>query len=342
MVYSRISRRCLSVASLVFCRQFPYTRPGRGVIRIWPSFGRNWSARAGSAWSRGAYFVQSEMTLPRGQSVDWLIVADVNQGPSDVARLRRELRRPARVRREVLKDIQQGTQELRRLAASADGLQQTARPPGCARHFSNVLFNIMRGGVFADGYDLAARDLRAFVRNANRALAVRHAAFFRRLPQTLRHRDLVAAAVAAGDPQLERVSVTSISPGSSAPFRCRRARSPSPIARPPSCTGSRRGRRSWRLGWMASGGRAKHCGCLRPSAATFSSARGGSRALKFPSRSDRPAIPQSIPLPSRGGRASPAPAAEPPTRRPGVTPPRRLLCRSGCEILRSWNQPSRN
>jgi hypothetical protein len=36
---------------------------------------------------RGAYFVQSEIQLRRGQSSDWLIVADVNHGASDVARL---------------------------------------------------------------------------------------------------------------------------------------------------------------------------------------------------------------------------------------------------------------
>ena len=51
---------------------------------------------------RGAYFVQSEMLLRRGQSADWLVVADVNQGPSDVARISRLLRKPAQLRRAVL------------------------------------------------------------------------------------------------------------------------------------------------------------------------------------------------------------------------------------------------
>ena len=37
------------------------------------------------------------------------------------------------------------------LLARADGLQQSADPMAAAHHRANVLFNIMRGGVFVDG-----------------------------------------------------------------------------------------------------------------------------------------------------------------------------------------------
>jgi hypothetical protein len=154
---------------------------------------------------RGAYFVQSEIKLRRGQSTDWLVVADVNQGPSDVARLNQLLRKPAQLRKAVLADVQRGTTELRRIVAGADGLQQTARSLGCARHYSNALFNIMRGGVFNDGYKLDAHDLLAFAQNSNAEIASHHAAFFRRLPKTVLYGHMVAAASAVGDPQLERV-----------------------------------------------------------------------------------------------------------------------------------------
>ncbi len=154
---------------------------------------------------RGAYFVQSEMQLRRGQSIDWLIVADVNQGPSDVARINQLLRQPAPLRKSVLADVQHGTAELQRIVAAADGLQQSARSLGCARHYANTLFNIMRGGVFNDGYKVDSKDLLAFVQNASVDIAARHAVFFRRLPKTVLYGRLVAAASAVGDPQLERV-----------------------------------------------------------------------------------------------------------------------------------------
>ena len=154
---------------------------------------------------RGAYFVQSEMQLRRGQSADWLVVADVGQSSSDVARINLHLRKPAQLRRAVLADVQCGTEQLQRIVATADGLQKTARPLGCARHYGNALFNIMRGGVFHDGYQIETKDLSAFVKNANSEIAARHAAFFRGLPRKVLHSRMIATASNVGDPQLERV-----------------------------------------------------------------------------------------------------------------------------------------
>ncbi len=154
---------------------------------------------------RGAYFIQSGMQLRPGKSVDWLIVADVNQGGTEVAQLNQLLRKPAQLRQAVLADVQRGTEELQRIVATADGLQQSARALGCARHYGNTLFNLMRGGVFNDGYKVDATDLLAFVQNANSEIATRHAAFFRRLPKTVRYDRMVAAANQASDPQLERI-----------------------------------------------------------------------------------------------------------------------------------------
>ena len=154
---------------------------------------------------RGAYFLESEITLRPGESRGWMIVADVDQGPVQVARLREQLRAPVSLRKRVAADIDRGTEELWRIVARADGLQKTARPLGDARHFSNVLFNVMRGGIFLDGYQIDAADLLAFVRQANRAVAARHGAFFRRLGKGALRAQVLALARATADADLERL-----------------------------------------------------------------------------------------------------------------------------------------
>ncbi|HUJ72661.1 MAG TPA: hypothetical protein VLZ30_10470 [Verrucomicrobiae bacterium] len=154
---------------------------------------------------RGAYFVQTTMNLRRGQNVDWLVVADVNQGPSEVASLNQSLRTPAHLRELVQADIEYGTRELERIAAATDGLQKTARPLSNARHYSNTLFNVMRGGIFSDGYKLDPDDLLGFVANANKQVAARHVSFFRRLPKLALYGGVVTAAAETGDPHLERL-----------------------------------------------------------------------------------------------------------------------------------------
>ena len=154
---------------------------------------------------RGAYFLHTSLVLPRGQTRDWYLVADVNQGPSDVAKLNRLLCQPAKLRKRVDADIARGTEELRRIVGKADGLQKTAQSLGNARHYSDVLFNVMRGGIFYDSYQVNPDDLQAFVRRANKAVAAHHTAFFRKLGKRIHYPRLLALAIESGDPNLERL-----------------------------------------------------------------------------------------------------------------------------------------
>jgi hypothetical protein len=74
-----------------------------------------------------------------------------------------------------------------------------------ARHFSNVLFNVMRGGIFPDGYQIDPADLLAFVRQANSVVAARQTRFFRRLGKSPARDRVLALARATADPDLERL-----------------------------------------------------------------------------------------------------------------------------------------
>lgn len=154
---------------------------------------------------RGAYFIESQFALRPRKYRDWLMVADVDQGPSQVAKLRKLLRSPEKLRKKVEEDIVHGTNELWRIVACADGLQKSARPMGDARHFNNVLFNVMRGGIFPDSYRIDARDLQAFVCNANQDAATRHAAFFRKLGKSINRDNMLALARGGNDADLERL-----------------------------------------------------------------------------------------------------------------------------------------
>ena len=154
---------------------------------------------------RGAYLLQSELRLGGGETAGWLLAADVGRGAVEVVALREALRRPARLRRLVLAEIERDTDELRRLVASADGLQQTACPLRDARHYHNALFNVMRGGVFGEGYRIDPTDLRAFVSNADRRLGASQTAFFDNLGAGASYAQMVAAAVKTGNRQLERL-----------------------------------------------------------------------------------------------------------------------------------------
>jgi hypothetical protein len=154
---------------------------------------------------RGAYLVESQFELRGGQSRTWIMAADVDQGPSQVANLRRLLKTPDRLRRSVEADAALNGRELWRIVARADGVQKSARPISDARHFNNVLFNVMLGGTFFEAYQIAARDLFEFINSANRVIAGRHAAFFRKLGKEISRDQMLALARDSADTNLERL-----------------------------------------------------------------------------------------------------------------------------------------
>ncbi len=155
---------------------------------------------------RGAYLAGSTLTLEPGASRSWYLVADLGLDACAVAALEARLADGRDLEAELLADIARGAEGLQRRVAAADGLQATADERSVARHFSNTLFNIMRGGIPGLGTRVPADDFRRYVEASSRATAARAQAFLDSLPAELERPDLVARAAATGDPDLERLA----------------------------------------------------------------------------------------------------------------------------------------
>jgi len=154
---------------------------------------------------RGAYFAYAQLSLDPGSSRDWFLVANVNQGPAAVADLHERLKSDPSIREEVLRDVQRGTQALNKLVASADGLQCSADERRNSRHFSNVMFNIMRGGIFDQGYTIEYKDFVEYLGNANRAVFTSYRAALEVLPDVFPLERLLELAKGLEDSDLVRL-----------------------------------------------------------------------------------------------------------------------------------------
>ena len=95
----------------------------------------------------GAYLLGTNMTLAAGEEKSWTIVADVMKDQTDIVALREELLKEKDMKAILGKDQEEATVRLVQLVAKADGIQVTADEARTARHFSNTMFNIMRGGI---------------------------------------------------------------------------------------------------------------------------------------------------------------------------------------------------
>lgn len=156
---------------------------------------------------KGAYFVNAEFALEPGANEHWFIVANVNQGPANITMLLNELKQPQLLREKIEEDIERGTMRLVALVASADGLQQSQDRLRTARHFSNVLYNIMRGGIIDNNYILDKADFIPYIVHANTAVFDRHKVKLEGLPDQFNISTLKDWAESENDPDLIRLCI---------------------------------------------------------------------------------------------------------------------------------------
>ncbi len=169
-------------------------------------YGRSLTPEQDVCGKVGAYFVNAAFDLAPGETKQWYIVADVNQESAGVTQLIHFLKQDsAEIKQQIETDIAQATAELVSYVAAADGLQLSAQRTTTAHHFANVLFNIMRGGIFKAGYMVDRHDLIDFLQVRNRVVLEHHADWFAALPATLTIRDLFGRAAATGVPDLIRL-----------------------------------------------------------------------------------------------------------------------------------------
>jgi hypothetical protein len=97
---------------------------------------------------KGALLVHFEATVPE-QGLRWHQVINAPLSQVQVADLAQQLQAGWGTPQQIQAALAANTAGVDELLARADGLQQSADTMAAAHHRANVLFNIMRGGVFA-------------------------------------------------------------------------------------------------------------------------------------------------------------------------------------------------
>ena len=154
---------------------------------------------------RGAYLVNTELELAAGDSRQWHIVADIEQTQADVVKLRERLADPQTLTEQLHRSVDGGSDELARIVAAADGFQRAAEENVTAHHYANTLFNVLRGGIFDDQYNVWKHDVLKSIRHFNQAVFERNRDMLEALPDKLCFPALLDAAWQQQDPQLARL-----------------------------------------------------------------------------------------------------------------------------------------
>ncbi len=154
---------------------------------------------------KGAYFLHKTIQCKQNASVTWSIVANVNLNHAQVALLNDFIQKESQKPALIELDIKNGSDRLNGLVASADGLRYSSDYLKDARHFANVMFNIMRGGVFDFNYTIEKHDLEKYLHHANKSVSARNKELLDRLPESFSRFELEVQLKSIDDPDLYRL-----------------------------------------------------------------------------------------------------------------------------------------
>jgi hypothetical protein len=154
---------------------------------------------------KGAWLVHFEVELSAGgPPIEWHLVLDGPRSQVQVHELAQRLLQGGGTPAEIRDALARNTSGVDELLTRADGMQSSGDPMAAAHHRANVLFNIMRGGVFVDGTRLDRDDLLDFIRQRLHAVGEELAPAAHDWPAKLERAEALAAARTLG-PQIERL-----------------------------------------------------------------------------------------------------------------------------------------
>lgn len=159
-----------------------------------------------SKGEKGAYFIINDLKLLGNETKKWHIVANVNQNVSDIVNLSDEIKNTDNISQKISEDIKLGTENLLNLINGADGIQHTADLRDDARYYSNTLFNIMRGGIFDDQYNIEKQDFLSSLQKRNTKIFAKYSDKFEVLPEIFSKFQLEDLVNKLDNPDLKRIS----------------------------------------------------------------------------------------------------------------------------------------
>jgi hypothetical protein len=156
---------------------------------------------------KGAYFICADFNMAADTYETWNLIANVNQNHSGTIALNERIKQDAdALQRKVDENVEQGTQKLKNLVAESDGMQLSSDELKDARHFSNVLFNIMRGGIFDHHYQIEKADFVTYLKNASKPVYQRNQSLISDLPEDFDQSVLLSTIDSSDDADLVRLA----------------------------------------------------------------------------------------------------------------------------------------
>ena len=157
---------------------------------------------------RAECYIIHDSELSANQAECWEQIFDVDYDISKIIQLEDEITQREKAVHLLLTDITQTEEKLTANIAAADGIQSTNNKISDLHHRTNVMFNIMRGGIFNNEGRISPSDFITFSKNRNKKLGAELEGLVAKSglasKDYVSYDELKKAVFAANNPQLKR------------------------------------------------------------------------------------------------------------------------------------------
>ena len=115
----------------------------------------------------GSFLTHIKKKLKQGKEIYWYTVADVQKSQTDVTRIISDLSDNTKIKQKLEDSILSNHLNFEKIIGSADGFQCTRNRINDLHHTANVTYNILRGGVFFDNYNIIKKRFINFIQTRN-------------------------------------------------------------------------------------------------------------------------------------------------------------------------------
>ena len=114
------------------------------------------------------YYIKFDKKISSNDSIDWSLNADVKKNQEQILLLENNITKDESFHYKIDKNLDYSSKKLTEYVQFSDGFQRTNNRSNDYRHTSNVLYNIMRGGVFINGYTINTSQFLDFLKKRNK------------------------------------------------------------------------------------------------------------------------------------------------------------------------------
>ena len=157
--------------------------------------------------AKTSFFAHTHLQLKAKESRCWHMCIDVAKDSAELNAFQQTINSQTDKSKFIEDTVAEGAQKLDTLVNLADGIQKTADPLNDNRHFANVMFNIMRGGIFEKGYDIEIKDFIRHLEEVNKEVGENIEEIFEGTAPVMQLKEFIELAQNSGDDDLYRLAL---------------------------------------------------------------------------------------------------------------------------------------